>query len=83
MISSRSDTPPRRRPPCRAEHREDRHAKDHLNDVDWPTVSRTLREADWNITILREVAPEEILALKEQAASYSSATSSPSHRLTN
>ncbi|MFF8653000.1 dihydrofolate reductase family protein [Streptomyces huasconensis] len=29
--------------------------------------SRTLREAGWNTTILREVVPEEIQALKEQA----------------
>ncbi|MFH8562557.1 dihydrofolate reductase family protein [Streptomyces sp. NPDC017988] len=30
--------------------------------------SRTLREAQWNTTILREVVPEEIRALKESAA---------------
>ncbi|MER6787006.1 dihydrofolate reductase family protein [Streptomyces sp. NPDC000658] len=29
--------------------------------------SRTLERADWNTTIVREVVPEEVVALKEQA----------------
>ncbi len=39
--------------------------------------SRTLQSADWNTTIVREVVPEEVEALKNRPAPVTSASAAP------